>query len=234
MLSVADIILEHPFMYRALHTITGLRKLHARLISDVLRRYDDPTKLRVLDLGCGPGDTLNLIGDNAGYTGIDVNAKYVAMASRKSPRTASFLVGDVTKLDPAQFQEFDLIIAFGLIHHLGDTDADALLSAASRMLKPTGCVISLDGCRRDGTSPVVRWILDHDRGRHIRKEHEYLTMFSRYLHIETIFTDSSVMHIPYSILSIVGRPECRQPVETRPSTLADVSDRMTMTATMRE
>jgi SAM-dependent methyltransferase len=208
--SVADIVLEHPLFYRALHTITGLRKLHARLIGEVLRRYDDPARLRVLDLGCGPGDTLSLLGENAGYIGIDLNARYVALASRNSPRTASFVVGDATRLDPAQFRDFDLIIAFGLIHHLSDPDADALLSAASQILKPTGCLISLDGCRRDGTSPVVRWLLDHDRGRHIRREAEYLTMFSRHLHIETICTDASAMHIPYSILSVVGRPRERQ------------------------
>ena len=205
--TVADIVLEHPLIYRALHTITGLRKLHARLIGDVLRRYDDPARLRVLDLGCGPGDTLSLLGENAGYIGVDLNARYVALASRKSPRTASFVVGDATKLDPAQFREFDLIIAFGLIHHLSDPDADALLSAAARMLKPTGRLISLDGCRRDGMSPLVRWILDYDRGRHVRGEQEYLTMFSRHLDIETTFTDASAMHIPYSILSVVGRPQ---------------------------
>ena len=206
MLDIAEVILERPFMYWALHTVTGLRKLHARLISDVMRRYDDPASLTILDLGCGPGYTLNLIDQRAGYTGIDINPKYVTLARQKAPQKASFLVGDATKLDPSQFAQFDLIIAFGLIHHLDDDQVDALLSVASRMLKPSGCLISLDGCHRDTNPTAIKWILDHDRGRHIRKEQEYLRIISRHFHTERIFTDPSAMHIPYAILSVIARP----------------------------
>jgi SAM-dependent methyltransferase len=207
MLRVAGAILKHPFTYRALHTITGLRLLHAKLLRDVLRPCDDGSTLEVLDLGCGPGDTLNLLGQNVNYTGIDLNEKYVSNATRRCRRAASFVLGDITRLDLAQFRAFDLIIAFGLIHHLSDREADDLLSVASRMLKPTGRLITLDGCHRDDNSLVIRWLLEHDRGLYVRREQQYLALFARYLQVEKIVTDPAPMRIPYAILSIVARPK---------------------------
>lgn len=205
MRGAAEIILDHPIMYRALHTVTGLRRLHARLIGDVFRRYEDRARVTVLDLGCGPGDTLKLIGVNGGYTGIDLNPRYVAHASRQAP-AASFIVADVTRLKPEQLGRFDLIVALGLVHHLSDPEADAMLGAASQMLKPGGYLLSLDGCRRNGVSGFTRWLLDHDRGRHVREESAYLAIFARHLQIDEVFTDSSPMYIPYSTVSVLARP----------------------------
>jgi SAM-dependent methyltransferase len=204
MLSVADAVLEHPVMYRTLHSATGLRRLHSRLLRDVLRRFDSQDGLRILDLGCGPGDTLKLIGASGEYTGIDLNPRYVAKATRNARAGASFIVADVTQLDTLQFKDYDLIIAFGLIHHLNDRQVNDLLAAVASMLKPKGRMVTLDGCYRNGMSSVVAWLLRHDRGRYVRQEQAYLELFSRHLRIETTFTDPAAMRIPYAILSIVG------------------------------
>jgi SAM-dependent methyltransferase len=200
----ADVVLESPAMYRLLHGVTGLRRLHARLLADIMRRFEQNGAIDILDLGCGPGDTLALIGAHRSYLGIDINPRYVADAQRRADGRASFVVGDVVRLDPDRLPRFDLIIAFGLVHHLDDGAADRLLRAVSRLLTASGRFISLDGCRRSGMSIMTRWLLDHDRGRFVRDEDTYLRLFARHLAIESTFSDASAMHIRYSILSVIA------------------------------
>ena len=203
----ADVFLERPFMYRLLHTATGLRKLHARLIEEVMRLFEDRSAVRVLDLGCGPGDTLPLLGQHGSYTGIDLNPLYVADAHRRNRTAASFVVGNATELDARQFERFDVILAFGLVHHLDDEHADRLLRTVSQLLTPAGRFVSLDGCRHTDSTPVQRWLLDHDRGRFVRNDDAYLALFSRHLDIDRTSTDASDMYIPYSVLSVTARPQ---------------------------
>jgi SAM-dependent methyltransferase len=203
---LADAVLDRPVMYRALHSATGLRKLHAHLLQRVLTCFSVAPNLTVLDLGCGPGDTADLLPAGVRYIGVDVNPRYVDVARRCARSGSEFFVGDVTRLDPRRFTNVDLIVAFGLVHHLSDADADALLANAARMLKPTGRLITLDGCRRGCESAVVRWILDHDRGRYVRAESSYLAMLGRHFHVEDTLRDASPMNIPYSILSVIARP----------------------------
>ena len=205
---VADTVLARPVMYRALHTATGLRRLHARLLDDVMRRFEDRRSVRVLDLGCGPGDTPQLLGPCGSYLGIDLNPRYVALANRGQTPQRSFAVGDAVRwkaTDHASHAVFDVIIAFGLVHHLDDSAADLLLRNVAALLSPRGRFVTLDGCRRPGTSAFVGWLLDHDRGRFVRNEAEYVALFSRHLRIESTSSDASAMHIPYSILSVTAR-----------------------------
>ena len=201
----AEVFLERPLMYRLLHSATGLRRLHARLIEDVMGLFEDRSTVRVLDLGCGPGDTPPLLGRHGSYTGVDLNPLYIADARRRNGSAASFVVGDAAELDIAQFEPFDVILAFGLIHHLDDEHADKLLRAVSRLLTPAGRFVSLDGCRHSDATPLERWLLDHDRGRFVRDQDAYLAVFSRHLVIDRTFRDASDMHIPYSILSVTAR-----------------------------
>lgn len=82
----------------------------------LLDRFERP--ISVLDLGCGNGRFLDaLIARNlaADYLGVDTSAPLLDIARRRHPK-ARFLQADATNLSPPQ--NFDLAVAFGLLHHL--------------------------------------------------------------------------------------------------------------------
>jgi SAM-dependent methyltransferase len=74
-------------------------------------------RISVLDLGCGNGrffaelSRRDLAGD---YLGVDTSARLIELAREAHP-DGRFLVGDA--LSPVEGR-FDLVVAFGLLHHL--------------------------------------------------------------------------------------------------------------------
>lgn len=83
--------------------------------------------LRVLDIACGEGSTsIELAARGARVVGLDGRqvhvdrARFVAEAFGLDD--ARFEVADCRRLDPASFGGFELILFFGILHHLGPDD----------------------------------------------------------------------------------------------------------------
>ena len=89
----------------------------------------------------------------------------------------------------------------GLLHHLDDDEASALLGVLRRALKPSGVLFTLDGCLRDGLSRVANWVIRHDRGRHIRTEDGYRQLLKEHFGTVKIFIrdDLSLIRYPFAI-----------------------------------
>lgn len=108
-----------------------------------------PQKSRVLDLGCGNGVLLTTLPHDIAYLGLDISPALLAEAKRRHPGT-NFLLGDVLDQKvwdrlgplPAGGQEFDLIVALALFHHL-PTPADhtKLLRNIKQHLKSSGSAL---------------------------------------------------------------------------------------------
>jgi len=120
----------------------------------------------LLDLGCGPGELIRYL-DHVNYVGVDVSEAYIVRARRVYGRRAEFRVGDVTALD-RDLTDFDLAVAFGLVHHLDDTGAERFFAAAAAALRPGGRLVTVDPVREPGAGWLARLLIDHDRGRHVR------------------------------------------------------------------
>lgn len=99
-------------------------------------------RLRLLDLGCGTGQSAQLytacIGD---YTGCDLSFGSLAIA-RRDLRDRNWINGDATKL-PFAAESFDGVCFSSVLHHLPDNYLDALRQA-ERVLKPGGFVFAFD------------------------------------------------------------------------------------------
>jgi SAM-dependent methyltransferase len=109
-------------------------------IRSLCRRFDRP---RVLELGCGTGQTLIHLADlvSAGV-GVDISPAMIARArenaARFSPQPLQFSVGDVESLADLR-EPFDLILLVGVLEHL--PDPSAALRQAARILSADGRLV---------------------------------------------------------------------------------------------
>ena len=53
---------------------------------------------------------------------------------------------------------YDLVLAWGVLHHLDDDQAGEFMSLARRGLKPTGRLVTLDPCYTDDQSRLARYL----------------------------------------------------------------------------
>lgn len=124
-------------------------------------RGDSSQVLKVLDLGCGNGRFGKFLTEHKtiDYTGID-NNQYLLDRCRKALPQAKLIKQDILK--PWAIKEkFDLIVLFGVLHHIpGFNNRLKILRWAKKLLLKNGCLIfslwQLDKTRRL-TRKIVPW-----------------------------------------------------------------------------
>jgi ubiquinone/menaquinone biosynthesis C-methylase UbiE len=103
----------------------GVRAARAqrRLTSFELMNGSIPTGSRVLDAGCGAGDSLAALSQAYGagieLTGTDFSSRAVALASSRLANQAKVVYADVTNL-PFPDAYFSHVLLFGIIEHVKD------------------------------------------------------------------------------------------------------------------
>ncbi len=117
---------------------------------------------RVLDLGCGTGQTLLHLADSIfSGDGVDISSGMIAHAQRNAPMThLRFQVGDAAEFCLNCRERFELVLLIGALEHL--SDQPAALVGVERVLTASGrlIVISLHPW-----NPVfcVKRLVDRDR-----------------------------------------------------------------------
>jgi ubiquinone/menaquinone biosynthesis C-methylase UbiE len=137
--------------------------------------------LRTLDLGCGPGAFADLF-DGDDYVGADLNARYIEHAQRHCKGT--FLVSDARKVDLPEGR-FDQVLIFGLLHHLSDPDARAVLAEARRLLVPGGRILAIEDIPAISRLNLIGHLIHNiENGEYIRPPEEYRKLYSEKASIE--------------------------------------------------
>ena len=130
-------------------------------VRGLLRRALAVPGRRTLDLGCGPGTFADLFAGED-YVGVDPDRRHVEYARRARPGT--FLAGELGRLDLPD-RRFDQAFSCGVLEHLGDRPARAVLAEARRVLVPGGRLLvvaelpprgRLDRLRQALLGPVTR------------------------------------------------------------------------------
>jgi SAM-dependent methyltransferase len=166
-------LLRNPTLYDFVQRIAGSDRVRREFVGQYMR----PDKGdRILDLGCGTGDLLACMTDIS-YVGIDLNEDYIATARDRYPERGTFLVGDATEFYDQVTGPFDIIVAFGLLHHLDDRGASALVSAAPGLLISGGRFLAVDPCFDPTQNAIQRWMVSRDRGRAVRSPEGYRKLF---------------------------------------------------------
>lgn len=124
------------------HTPAEYAAQGAALRARVKGWLPDDRSAPVLDIGCGAGYFLNLLGE-LGYTdvtGVDLSGEQVALARAKCPR-ATVLQADAREVLGANPGRFAMITGFDFVEHFGKDELFPLLESVRAALRPGGRLI---------------------------------------------------------------------------------------------
>lgn len=187
-------VLSRPVVYEVWSRLVGGEHGRSTLISEYAR--PGPAD-RILDLGCGPGELLAYLPPGVSYLGVDISKEYIARAREQYGARAEFRAGDATAFDP-DADRFDLVLAFGVLHHLDDDQARGLLRAAAAAVDPDGRVVTVDPVYAPGQSRAARAIISRDRGRHVRTGGSYVALAREVYPTVNSVVRHDLLRIPYS------------------------------------
>jgi len=186
-------ILAVPTAYQLWWKLVGGPAWARILVSEYIQPMEGAC---ILEIGCGPGTILRYL-PRAEYLGFDLSSKYVEMAKKRFPH-AEFVCERVSQFSLAKHHSFDLALALGIVHHLGDAEAKQLFQIAHDALKPGGKLVTVDGVWTCDQSPAARWLLARDRGQFVRSEEEYLGIASQVFASVKPSLRHDLLRIPYS------------------------------------
>jgi SAM-dependent methyltransferase len=188
-------LLSLPALYRALQAPLAKRQTRDHIVRNILKIAPGQ---RVLDIGCGPASILSLLPDPIDYTGFDMEPRYIAAARKRHGARGAFAVRSVAPDSVDDLGQFDRVIAVGVLHHLTDAECDIVFASAARVLRPGGCVVTLDGAFVPGQHPLARLFLKMDRGKHVRAPEDYLAIARRHFPQASATVTHELLTLPYT------------------------------------
>lgn len=202
LISKVSSVLSSPAVYLTYQTLVGGVRARRKCIAEHVR----PTSgLTVLDIGCGPGYAITYFPEPQ-YFGFDVSPRYIRYARSRFSAHGKFSCSIFDESTAKLVPPADVVLLMGLVHHLNDDAAVALLTTIKRVMKPDGRLITLDGGYRRGQARIARMFLDNDRGEHIRDEQGYAkiagVVFSR---VQSVVREDLFL-IPYTAVVLVCSP----------------------------
>lgn len=131
------------------------------VLAELIRRIVDPPKdADILEIGCGTGHNLAMLGDFGRVDALELDEEARAHAQKRLGR--SVMSAPLPQLAGVPEHHYDLIGAFDVIEHIDDDEA-AIASIATR-LKPTGKFVM--------TVPAHQWMWSaHDVVNHHRRRY---------------------------------------------------------------
>lgn len=183
-------------VYSAFQNLLGADRSRGIIARDIIAAQ---AGMDVLDVGCGPGDLLGALPEGVRYVGVDLSEDYIAAAKRRFGERGDFrsAAAEDLILDGAKF---DRIIASGLLHHLDDDQACALFQTAAQGLTPNGVFISIDPVYVPGQAWSAKWMMDNDRGQHVRDAEGYRSLAARVFPDDAVEQTlrSDLLRVPYN------------------------------------
>jgi SAM-dependent methyltransferase len=118
----------------------------------------NPRDIAILDLGCGSGEALDYL-KHRGYTdllGVEPERRLV-----ESNRNQRIIVGDSLDISWASGKEFDVVIMFGVLHHLHSFEEMTKTARnVCSLLKKKGCFYSVEPWKNIARTVVTKLVLE--------------------------------------------------------------------------
>lgn len=193
-------ILDVPFFYNMYHSLLGREKeiFAKEYIGDV-------DGLRVLDIGCGTADILQYL-EGCSYVGIDIDSNYIQHAKRKyaGRENVRFLCMDLNDFIPKCRKKFDRVLMMGVIMNLSDKEAFQAMEGIRKLLSQEGKFLSYDSVYLKQNHWFANFLLDIDRGRHIRTVRGYRRLHEAFWGNVKYEVRKDIMRVPYSEIFFVN------------------------------
>ena len=194
-------VLSHPLLYNLFQTLMGAHKARTKLAQDFVTFKEGMT---ILDIGCGTGEILSYLPENISYYGFDISEEYIDHAKKKYGNRGKFFCQYLQSEDLKELPKFDAVIGIGILHHLSDEDAKKFMELSFKALKPGGHVLTRDPCYVDGQNFLAKFLVSKDRGQHVRREKEYLSLAQSFFKKKTPYVTHQKW-IPYTHFTLVCR-----------------------------
>jgi SAM-dependent methyltransferase len=186
-------VLSNPAVYEFWSRLIGGDRSRSALVREHVRPAPGS---RVLDVGCGPGDLVRFLGD-VRYVGVDRSEMYIRRARRVFGERAEFRLGDAIHLDD-DLRGFDLVLGFGLVHHLADDAARSFWEEAAQALAPGGRAVTVDPTLVQGQPTIARLFISSDRGGCVRTPAEYASLATSAFGAVRQIVRGDLLRIPYT------------------------------------
>jgi 2-polyprenyl-3-methyl-5-hydroxy-6-metoxy-1,4-benzoquinol methylase len=150
----------------------GRRGILSKIISHMKLEKD----CKILEIGCGTGGNLCMLGSYGNLTAVDMSSNAVKMAKRKNQKNTDIYEGSLPNAMPTFGDKFDLICLFDVLEHI-EMHQEALKKIKT-YLKDDGRVIL--------TVPAYPWLYGkhdehlHHKRRYYKKELLDLVLSSGY------------------------------------------------------
>lgn len=169
-------ILSTSFVYDLLQNIMGASRIRSELVDEFIRPAQG---MRILDIGCGTGQILENLPNYVEYVGFDVSQEYIDAAKNKYGHRALFKLKHITLQDLDILPKFDIVLIFGVLHHLDDDQARKIISIAYEALNYGGKLITIDPCFVNNQNKIAKLLISYDRGQNVRRKDDYLKIFDK-------------------------------------------------------
>jgi SAM-dependent methyltransferase len=196
---LADRLAESPL---AFHYLRKLPELGYHATKRRLRALAaEQREGLVLDAGCGTGEFAPLF-DPARYVGVDIHPGFVEFARRHNPRHR-FEHADVIAW-PGAGEPFAFVLVNGVLHHLDDATARALLQAVLAQARPGATLVVIEDVELPRAGLGARLVHGLDHGHFIRGPDDWTRLVAGLVPIER--SESYVSGVcPYQMMV------CRRP-----------------------
>jgi ubiquinone/menaquinone biosynthesis C-methylase UbiE len=188
-------VLSNPKVYETFQRMVGSPKVRKELIEGYVKPKPG---MRVLDIGCGPGDLVTYFPPGVDYTGTDLSEAYIASANERFGTRGRYFQGRVGDLDPSELGEFDVVIAKSLLHHIDEDEALHLFASATAVLAPGGHLVTLDAAYTPDMSKSSRWVVSRDRGQSILTPDGYERLARKAFGTVKTAVHHDLLRIPYT------------------------------------
>jgi SAM-dependent methyltransferase len=195
-------LLSHAWAYKLLQTAAGSNRSHAAFVREYVKPESDD---RILDVGCGPGDILGALPQDARYVGIDPSPEYIEAARVNWGNRGEFRCADGR--DPiGSDSSFEIVLLMGVLHHLDDEGCVAVIRNAATALVPTGRLVAIEPAVVRGESRVAEWLIARDRGAFIREPAAYAELADEGFAQVSAEVRTDLLRVPYthSVISCSG------------------------------
>ncbi|MBL8569780.1 MAG: methyltransferase [Phreatobacter sp.] len=194
--------LSSPVVYQKFQEIGGFFGARVKAMAEFLTLEPG---MRILDIGCGPGNILDHLPKGIHYFGFDVDDRYIRHAQRSFAGRGTFFCRHFDARTVDLVQPVDVALMNGVLHHVTDEELRPLLDAIRASLRPGGLLFTLDGCYVPNQHWFNRWMLDNDRGRFVRDEAGYRRVLQRSFGDVAVHVRETYSRVPYTFAVGISR-----------------------------